>query len=566
MANLKASTITGGLIRQKGTATLSASPATKFITYQEGLNGTVIFTCADHGLADNTPIVLTASTGMNLGGNAVLPTNISASTTYYVRPGSDTTLLGGGVLYGYDNNFRLATAADGAYIAWGGGFQGAVSAPGHTFTGGSPNNILTIDYATGNYFEVDLNNTTVDITTLTITNPPASGDIGSFTLKIINGSSYRWSTNNIIDWEAPGVTPKWNEGNFPGAGGVNVGRMDTTDLYKFETTDGGTTWYAEVIGTTFVKANYAASFNEYGERGIFGGGDESGVYQTIDYINIETPGNAKYFGDLTVQRKYIGAVSDGSRGVFGPGNDGPPAPYSNDTIDYITIATYSNATDFGNSTLAREGANGVEGGGRGVWAGGWMNATPGGETIDYITIATPGNAADFGNLHSSTLNNNNDRDSAAAVSNGIRGVWAGGYVGSGNGFPNSRHEKMDYITIATTGNATAFGDLTIEKGYPTGVSDGSRGVNSPGDHNSTSQRTIDYITVAHISNAKDFGDTTYDCEVAAGVSNGTRGVWGGNDGPPKNTIAYITIAIPGNAADFGDLYVARFAMGGTAGN
>ena len=44
------------------------------------------------------------------------------------------------------------------------------------------------------------------------------------------------------------------------------------------------------------------------------------------------------------------ATSDGSRGVFGGGNDGNDV----NTIEYITIATPGNATDFGDMTQGRD--------------------------------------------------------------------------------------------------------------------------------------------------------------------------------------------------------------------
>ena len=41
-----------------------------------------------------------------------------------------------------------------------------------------------------------------------------------------------------------------------------------------------------------------------------------------------------------------------------------------------------------------------------------------------------------------------------ATSNNIRGIFAGGYV------PGSNLNSIDFVTIATTGNASDFGDLT----------------------------------------------------------------------------------------------------------
>ena len=76
-------------------------------------------------------------------------------------------------------------------------------------------------------------------------------------------------------------------------------------------------------------------------RGVFGGGNVSGTVNTIDYISIASTGNATDFGDLTVTKEFAPAVSSGTRAVFGSG-----ATNSN-VMDYVTIASTVNAQDFG---------------------------------------------------------------------------------------------------------------------------------------------------------------------------------------------------------------------------
>ena len=80
-----------------------------------------------------------------------------------------------------------------------------------------------------------------------------------------------------------------------------------------------------------------------------------------------------------------------------------------------------------------------------------------GASIDYFQIDTLGNALDFGDL-------TQGRYMTASFSDGSRGCWAGGVwsIGpaTGNTFPNI----IDYITIATTGNALDFGDVSLGNG------------------------------------------------------------------------------------------------------
>ena len=177
-------------------------------------------------------------------------------------------------------------------------------------------------------------------------------------------------------------------------------------------------------------------------RGVFGGGYTPTLQNTIDYITIATTGNATDFGDLSVARIGPGACSSSARGVFGGG----ATPTNTNTIDFITIATTGNATDFGDLTVARGYLAACSSSTRGVFGGGSTN------TIDYITIATTGNATDFGDLTVS-------RYGLAACSSSTRGVFGGGF----NLLPSpagTRLNVIDYTTIATTGNATDFGDLT----------------------------------------------------------------------------------------------------------
>jgi hypothetical protein len=55
---------------------------------------------------------------------------------------------------------------------------------------------------------------------------------------------------------------------------------------------------------------------------------------------------------------------------------------------------------------------------------------------------------------------------------------------------------IDYITIATTGNAIDFGDLTVSRYKVTGISNLSRGIFSGGTTGGFSN-VMDYITICH---------------------------------------------------------------------
>ena len=65
---------------------------------------------------------------------------------------------------------------------------------------------------------------------------------------------------------------------------------------------------------------------------------------------------------------------------------------------------------------------------------------------------------------------------------------------------------------------------------------------------------MEYVTIASAGNATDFGDLTQTSSALASTSSSTRGIFGGGTGP-TNVISFITIATTGNATDFGDLIV-----------
>jgi hypothetical protein len=87
---------------------------------------------------------------------------------------------------------------------------------------------------------------------------------------------------------------------------------------------------------------------------VFGGGllvSPSTQYNVIDYVTIATTGNATDFGDLTLARFNLAGCSSTTRGLFGGGYAGSDVT---NVIDYITIAATGNATDFGDLSVARQ--------------------------------------------------------------------------------------------------------------------------------------------------------------------------------------------------------------------
>ena len=344
-------------------------------------------------------------------------------------------------------------------------------------------------------------------------------------------------------------------------------------------------------------------------RAVFGGGSTPTIVNTIEYITIASTGDAADFGDLTVARRYLGALSNGGGGLatdglqrtsatylvgsgrgIAMGGYNAPAPTS--TVELIHIPTLGNTSDFGDmhtaiafgaanssetrtimqggysdelstevdqiqciehasrgsasdfgnllSTRANIASTGSCSKTRGLSEGGGAGGSSVVNEIEYITMATIGNGTDFGNLTVA-------RELAASCSNGTRGVTGGGSA-------PGKSNVMDYVTIASTGDSTDFGNLTVARDRVGSLSSSTRGCFSGGRDPSNSN-VIDYITITSAGNATDFGNLSAAKSGPNGMSNRTRGLFlGGRISPANiNVIDYITIASTGNVADFGDL-------------
>ena len=121
----------------------------------------------------------------------------------------------------------------------------------------------------------------------------------------------------------------------------------------------------------------------------------------IDYVTIQSKGNTTELGDLTAASGLNGSSSWGSttRGLFGCIGSNGPANNVN-TVDYITMQSTGNALDFGDLTYKPDNNSTSSNSIRGLCMGG--NDSGNKNTICYCTIATTGNFADFGDLNLST--------------------------------------------------------------------------------------------------------------------------------------------------------------------
>jgi hypothetical protein len=277
-----------------------------------------------------------------------------------------------------------------------------------------------------------------------------------------------------------------------------------------------------------------------GTRGLYAGGFGTSPhprYDDIQYIQINTTGNAVDFGTLSGSGAVYGnaGFSSRTRAMWAGGL----TPSTLASIDTCAIASGGNTTDFGDIPTGRYYPVGMSNSTRGLIAGGFTGPSPLTASIEYVTIAATGAGKDFGDLTEAVR-------SQSSFNSPTRGFAMGGYI-------SDIKDYIQFVTISTLGNTADFGNLNVAKYYAAGCSNAVRGLNGGGNAGS-STNAIEYVTMSTLGNGTDFGDLTTARHEIGAVSSPTRGCWAGSWAPTQtNIIDYVQIMTTGNAIDFGDL-------------
>ena len=271
-----------------------------------------------------------------------------------------------------------------------------------------------------------------------------------------------------------------------------------------------------VFGELGLGVNHVNAGTSDSTRGISAGGSNpAGRVDNIEFITMASTGNSIDFGgDLTDARYGIAPGSNGTRGIFAGGNIGPAGPSVTDIIDYITIqSTGVDAQDFGDLQTARQyPAGSACSSTRHVIVAGQEGSTTV-NTIDYITMSTLGNGSNFGDLSNDIRNQN----CGGISSSSVRGIIMGGSNGS------SITDHIEYITIATLGNSQDFGNLPSTGSNAGNTSSKTRAIRM-GNASPSYLNTISYVQIASTGDAMDFGDLNATVAYQAACSNGHGGL------------------------------------------
>ena len=258
----------------------------------------------------------------------------------------------------------------------------------------------------------------------------------------------------------------------------------------------------------------------------------------IFYSTITSLGNTTDWGYAMRYAAYFTPTASSSTRAVQCGYNYQNSQANSKLIEKFDLVSAGAGTNFGELNVdgAEQGA-GCGNGTRGIFTQGYNNSAATTNVIEYVTIATEGNAQDFGDLTQA-------RVILAGCASPTRGIFSGGQTSI---------NTIDYITIGSAGNATDFGDLVVGRNGTASCSSSTRGIMAGGDAGSGQTNHIDYITIASAGNATDFGDLANDLRYGGAGCSETRALIAGEYVSDSTGIQYITIASTGNAQDFGDL-------------
>ena len=290
-----------------------------------------------------------------------------------------------------------------------------------------------------------------------------------------------------------------------------------------------------------------------GARGFAAGGGP-GSSNVITAVNLASAGRNFDFANLTNNTRSGGCGSSNTRAIAGGGLD----PSVTNVINIWTMASQSDATDFGDLIDKVRSTAGVSNSVRVTFAGGLDDPSLHND-IQTVLFASNGGTIDFGTLTST-------RSHTSGIANSVRAVIGGGEE-------PAKVNKIDLFNMATGGSAQTFGELSSTRSSITPTGDTTRGVFMGGEPGFTN--AIEYVTFSTTGNAVNFGDLSSRAKRTGGSSsNCVRGFYfgGSSDTPSPSTMHddcdAIIIQEQSNSVDFGDLHTTThgFACTGVISN
>ena len=259
------------------------------------------------------------------------------------------------------------------------------------------------------------------ITAVNLASAGKNFDFANLTNDVRNGGSGSSSTRAIV---AGGLTPSITNV-------INIWTMAS----QSDATDFGDL-VDQVRSTTGVSNSVRVTFA--------GGLDSPALHNDIQTVLFASQGGTIDFGALTAARSHTSGIANSVRAVIGGGEE----PSKVNKMDFFNLATGADAQDFGDLSSTRSSITPTGDTTRGVFMGGEPGFT---NIIEYVTISSTGNATNFGDLSSRA------KRAGGSSSNCVRGFYFGGSNDSPSS--NTTYNDCDAIIIQEQSNSIDFGDL-----------------------------------------------------------------------------------------------------------
>tara|TARA_B100001778_G_scaffold185290_1_gene152599 strand:+ start:136 stop:1158 length:1023 start_codon:yes stop_codon:yes gene_type:complete len=293
--------------------------------------------------------------------------------------------------------------------------------------------------------------------------------------------------------------------------GVLSGRYTPTNLNTIDYVNLTTAGNATDFGDQTQSRSHCCTASS-STRGLIMGGQTPSKKNRIDFITIASAGDAIDFGNLTQSITQATGASNHVRAVRYAGQ----TPSNINVIDFGEIDFPGDFVDFGDARAGTAVAAGCESNTRAVFVGGEGALT----NMGHIIFASTGDEVAFGDILG---NSGGSLRYARGASNGVRGLVMGGL----NPSPSGTNEIMQ-LDITSLGNAYHFGDLVVAGTSARNVggttSNKIRAIYAGGDDGTNEIATVEYVSFATMGNSSDFGELTQAGGGINGLSDGHGGL------------------------------------------
>ena len=328
--------------------------------------------------------------------------------------------------------------------------------------------------------------------------------------------------------------------------GITPGSMRfNTDSMRLEYYRGGAVGFGTVSTGEWVSvATDSTHIETGGTRGLIASGNTNA--SKIEYANLATTGGITEFGTIGgTTGAYRVGTADRTRAVFFNAQNATDS-------QFVTIASQGSSASFATMPNDYNQCASCSDGIRGFRVGG-ADAGVTYNSIYQIIFQTTGQVIDWGDLSVNRLAFHGNMSPTRAVFHG------GSSPGSTNGVAS-----MEFITMATQGNGSDFGDLIEAGKYRMTGCNSVRGLIAGGSISGSAARAIEYVTLSTLGNAVSFGNLGGNANAGSNgaCSSPTRALFVSIAN--NNTTNHVQIMHEGEAIQFGDLGFGRNYTGTTS--